>query len=199
MVKWLEQLRRWIKRLFRQPQKRSSYPRIIKRWDRNNTAVLRIERNTPGEVATYRITSLYGSYDFLLTLDYLPELHAELVGEFDGTTIRLGRFDHPSNPATHRFAVWCVWHNGYSRPIGIWDCDLQGYARSALREIAPKRAVFGVALRALQVIHSTKTPAMSWQSQMERMDWLGLLEERIRGELSSPNHNLKSAVVLRQT
>ncbi len=37
---------------------------------------------------------------------------------------------------------------------------------------------------------------MSWQSQMDRMDWLGLLQERIRGELSNPNHNLRAMAVL---
>jgi hypothetical protein len=167
------------------------------RWDRNFTVVLRLERNTPGGIATYRITSRYAECDYLITLDYLPNLLSELVGEFDGTPVRLGHFDYPSNPATHRFAVFRLGHDGSNRPIGIWDVDLQGFCQNfSLRELAPKRAVRGVALRCLQIVHCTKTPDMTWQSQMNRMNWLGSLKERIRGELSSPDHNLKACIIL---
>lgn len=194
---WIARLRRWIRKLFSKPR-RSSAPTILKRWYGTNCAVLRIARNTPGGIATYRIMPLRGDYDFLLTLDYLPELQAELVGEYNGTPFHLRHLYNPHNPGlTHRFAVWRIWRNGSSDAIGIWDCDLQGFTSSfALRELAPKRAVAGVALRSLQIIHSTKSPDMSWQSQMERMDWLGLLGDRIRGELSNPNHNLRACAIL---
>ncbi|NDJ20990.1 hypothetical protein GS682_04885 [Nostoc sp. B(2019)] len=198
MATWLSQLQRWIASFFRPKKKRRrSSPRVLMRWDRNFTVVLRIERNTPGGVATYRITSLYGDCSYLITLDYLPDMHSELVGEFNGTSIRLGHLDYPSNPATHRFAVFRLFADGSSRPIGIWDVDLEGSCQnSSLRELAPKRAVRGVALRSLQILHETVTPEKTWQAQMNRMDWLGSLQERIRGELSNPNHNLKTCIIL---
>ncbi|MFN6572416.1 hypothetical protein [Dendronalium sp. ChiSLP03b] len=197
---WLERLRRWIKRFFR-PKKRRTAPTILKRWYGKHCAVLRLERNTPGGLSTYRITSLYGSYDYLVTLDNLRELHTELVGEFEGTPIRIPTLDYSHNTAiTHRFAVFRLGRDGSSQPIGIWDVDLQGFtANYSLREIAPKRALCGVALRSLSIIHSTKTPSLSWASQMDRMDWLGLLREKIRAELQNPNHNLKACIILHES
>lgn len=192
-VEWLERLQRWIRRLFQPKRKHRTAPTILKRWYGKNCAVLRLERKTPGGVATYRITSLYGSFDYLITLDYLPDLHGEVVGEFQGAILKLGSLDYPSHPASHRFAVFRVARIGTSSPIGIWDVDLQGFTSShALRELAPSRAVAGVALRCLQIANSSKTPAMTWDAQMSRMDWLGLLGDRIRGELSNPNHNLRA-------
>jgi len=196
-VGWLEQLQRWIVKLLSPRKKHRPRPKIIKRWYGKNCAVLRIERNTRGGISTYRITSLYGSCDYLLTLDYLPDLLAEMVGEYEGTPFRLGSSDYPSKPATHRFAIWRVFPNGDSAAIGIYDVDLEGLGGSFnLQQIAPRRAIAGVALRSLQIIHSTKTPSMSWHSQMERMDWLGLLETRIRGELQNPYHNLRVTIIL---
>ncbi|MBD2437354.1 hypothetical protein [Nostoc sp. FACHB-110] len=190
---WLEQLQRWIRRLFQPKRKRRAAPTILKRWYGQNCAVLRLERNTPGGIATYRITSIHGVCDYLITLDYLPDLHGEVVGEYDGTPIKLGSLDYKNYPASHRFAVFRLGRDGSSHPIGIWDVDLQGYGKSyALSELAPSRAVAGVALRCLQIINSDKTPSLSWQSQMDRMDWLGLLSDRIRQELSNPNHNLRA-------
>jgi hypothetical protein len=160
---------------------------------------LRLERSSQGAIATYRITSIHGSCDYLITLDYLPDLYGEVVGEYQGTIIRLGSLDYPSHPATHRFAIFCLRHDGSSIPIAIWDVDLQGYTKSySLREIAPSRAVAGVALCCLQIINSNKTPAMTWEAQMQRMDWLGLLQEKIRGELSNANHNLMSREIYYQ-
>ncbi|MCC5636292.1 hypothetical protein LC593_10570 [Nostoc sp. CHAB 5844] len=194
---WLTRIRRWIKRLFR-PKKKHQSPTILKRWYGKNCAVLRLERKTQGAQATYRITSIYGC-DYLITLDYLPDLHSEVLGEYGGEIIKLGSSDYPNHPASHRFAVFCVARNGVSVPVGIWDVDLQGYAKSyALSELAPQRATAGVALRCLQLANSSKSPAMTWLSQMERMNWLGLLEERIRGELSNPSHNLMAREIYHQ-
>ncbi|MCC5670094.1 hypothetical protein LC653_41465 [Nostoc sp. CHAB 5784] len=41
---------------------------------------MRIRRETSGEVATYRIISIYGQFDYLVTLDHLRELLWDLVG-----------------------------------------------------------------------------------------------------------------------
>ncbi|WP_138503402.1 hypothetical protein [Nostoc sp. PA-18-2419] len=155
---------------------------------------MRLERSIKGGISTYRIVPLQGGFDYLITLDYLPDLHGEVLGEFQGTIIEI-----PANtyPLTHRFAVWRVFPNGSSNPIGIWDVDLEGFCQnSSLRELAPRRAVAGVALVPLSLIASFKNPSLSWQNQMERVDWLGLLKQRIQGELQNPNHNLKACIIL---
>lgn len=194
---WFTRLRRWIKRLFRQQSKQRQSPTIIKRWDGVNCSILRLERKTQGAIATYRIVPREGTIHRLLTLDYLPELQAEMVGEFNGTTFRLRpHYDPHNDVVTHRFAVWEIYPTN-TRAIGIWDVDLQGLGGNwSLRELAPKRAILGVALRPLQVINSHKTPDMSWASQMARIDWLGLLEERAREELNNPHHSLKACTIL---
>lgn len=194
-VEWLEQLQRWILRFLRPKRKRRASPTILKRWYGKHCAVLRLERTTPGAIASYRVTSLHG-IDYLITLDYLPDLHGEVVGQFEGIAIKLGSLSYPNHPATHRFAVFGLGSNGSSHAIGVWDCDLQGFAPYSLRELAPRRAVAGVALRCLKISNSDKTPALSWESQMQRMDWLGLLEEKIRGELSNPNHSLRACAIV---
>ncbi|WP_143861687.1 hypothetical protein [Nostoc linckia] len=168
----------------------------MRRWDGAHCAVLRIQRNTKGGMSTYRITSRYGGCDYLITLDDLSELKAELLGEFNGITIKiLG----DSSPLTHRFSVWRIFINGSSSAIGIWDVDLQGITSNLnLRHLAPVRAVAGVALKPLSLIHSKKNSELSWHNQMERIDWIALLERRIRGELNNPSHNIKATIVYQQ-
>lgn len=194
---WFTRLRRWIKKLFRHTSKERRYPTILKRWYGADCAVLRLERATQGAIATYRIIPRQGSFEYLLTLDYLPELQAEMVGEFGGTAFLLRPHDDPHNDAvTHRFAVWEIYSTN-TRAIGIWDVDLQGLGGSwSLRELAPKRAILGVALRPLQILTSHKTPDMTWASQMSRVGWLGLLEERIKQELNNPHHSIKACTIL---
>jgi hypothetical protein len=197
---WLSQLQRWIAKLFQPHKKRRTSAKIIRRWYGKYCAVLRIERKTPGGLSTYRITSIYGECDYLITLDYLPDLQAEMAGEFNGTSFRLRSHDNQHNSAlTHRFAVWRVFPNGTSNPVGVWDCDLEGFTQNfALRQLAPRRAVAEVASLARFIIHSSEDPHLSWQSQMECINWLFFLEKRIREELSNPTHNLKAIDVLQE-
>lgn len=197
-MEWLQKLQSWISHLL-QPHKKKycKTPKLIKRWDGKHCAVLRIERTTPGGLSTYRITSRYGDCDYLVTLDYLPDLYGELLGKFEGIPIKIAADTYP---LTHRFAVWRVLPNGESSVIGVWDIDLEGITNSFnLRQLAPRRAVAGVALNPLSLIHSSRNIELSWHNQMERLDWLGLLEKRIRGELQNPVHNLKATIVLDDT
>ncbi|MBN3875190.1 hypothetical protein [Nostoc sp. JL23] len=197
---WLTRLQRWIKQLFRGKKKRHSSPKILKQWYGKDCAILRIERDTPGERATYRIVSTHGQCDYLITLDYLREFHTELVGTFQGTPIRIPTMEYQRNSVlTHRFAVWRVWRNGASDPLGVWDVDLEGSTQNfSLRQLAPRRAIADVAKIPLLIIHSNKTLLLNWQSQMECVNWLFFLEKRIREELSNPTHNLKAINVLQE-
>jgi hypothetical protein len=199
-VDWFSELQRWIKQLFKPKKKRRTTPKIIKRWYGEYCAVLRIERTTPGGLSTYRITSIHGECDYLITLDYLPDLLAEMAGEFNGTAFRLRSHDHLYNASlTHRFAVWRVFPNGSSNPIGVWDVDLEGFTQNFnLRQLAPRQAVAEVASLARLIIHSSEDPHLSWQAQMECVNWLFFLEKRIREELSNPTHNLKAIDVLQE-
>lgn len=197
-MRWLKWLQQWIAGLFQPKKKRRIYPKIIKQWYGKDCAVLRIERDTPGERATYRITSIHGQCDYLVTLDYLREFHTELVGVFQGTPIRIPTMEYQRNSVlTHRFAVWRLWRNGTSDPLGIWDVDLEGNAQRGANfaELASRNAVKMVALSPL-VLEHVQIPFLHWEAQMERIDWLVLLEERIRKELSNENHNLKACVIL---
>ncbi|WP_445634508.1 hypothetical protein [Nostoc sp. DSM 114161] len=196
---WLKRLQQWIKQLFKPKKKRRAYPKILKRWNGKDCAVLRIERDTPGERATYRITSIHGQCDYLITLDYLREFHTELVGTFQGTPIRIPTLEYQRNSIlTHRFAVWRLWRNGTSDPLGIWDVDLEGNNQRGANftELASRSAVKMVALSALLLVHVPRIPLLHWESQIERIDWLALLQERIRKELSNDNHNLRACVIL---
>lgn len=165
-MEWLQLLQKWIKQLFKPKSKyrRHSSPKIIQRWDRKYCSVLRIERDTPGEKGTYRITSIHGYSDYLITLDYLPELqYARIVSRFGESFEDSGLAKYtPSIGATHRFALFHVWHNGSNSSIGIWDVNLESHSASfALCESAPKRAVALVAMRCLQITNSSKTPSLS--------------------------------------
>lgn len=195
---WLTKLRRWIKQLFKPKKKRRTYPKILKQWYGTDCSVLRIERDTPGERATYRIVSIHGQCDYLITLDYLREFHTELVGTFQGTAIRIPTMEYQRNSLlTHRFAVWRVWRNGASDPLGIWDVDLEGNSQRGANfaELASRSAVKMVALSALALGHVPQIPFLHWETQMERIDWLALLEKNIREQLSNPHHNLKACVI----
>ncbi|PHJ64946.1 hypothetical protein VF04_03930 [Nostoc linckia z7] len=195
-MEWLHKLKHWILNFIYPKKKYYKVPKLMRRWDGAHCAVLRIQRNTKGGMSTYRITSRYGGCDYLITLDDLSELKAELLGEFNGITIKiLG----DSSPLTHRFSVWRIFINGSSSAIGIWDVDLQGITSNLnLRHLAPVRAVAGVALKPLSLIHSKKNSELSWHNQMERIDWIALLERRIRGELNNPSHNIKATIVYQQ-
>ena len=201
-MEWLQRLQQWITGLFRpKKKKRRTYPKILHRWEGTDCNVLRIERDTPGERATYRIVSIHGQCDYLITLDYLREMHTELVGYFEGTAIRVPTLDYQRNSVlTHRFAVWRLWRNGTSNPLGIWDVDLEGIANNsfALQELAPRRAVKMVALSVLVPGHVPQIPLLHWEAQIERIDWLSLLEKNIREQLSNSHHKLKACVILQE-
>jgi hypothetical protein len=182
--RWFERIRRWLKRLFGlQPKTR---PSILKRWYGKNCATTWLERDTPGSLATYRITPRKGDCEYLITLDWLPDIR-----KLDRTLQHRRPFFYKSDVLLYRFGVFQVFPQGSSKPIGIWDVDLHsGGITYSLQALAPKRAVAALALHLLAIPHNP--PHTIWSEQMERMNWLGLLEIKARAELKNPRHALKA-------
>jgi hypothetical protein len=138
--KWLQRIRRWLKGLFNLRSKPRS--QILKRWYSPSCAVSWLERNTPGSLATYRITPRYGDCEYLVTLDWIPDIR-----RFDRTLERRRPGAFKSDVLLHRFGVFCIFPDGSSKPVGIWDVDLHSGGLSySLQELAPKRAVVQVVL-----------------------------------------------------
>lgn len=183
--RWLKRVRRWLKQLLGLQSK--PRPSILKRWYGQDCAVSRLERDTPGSLATYRITPRRGDWEYVLTLDWLPDIR-----KLDRTLERRRRFDLKNYVLLHRFSVFQVFSNGFLKAVGIWDVDLlpSGSASYSLHELAPKRAITALALHLLTIPHNP--PVQTWSEQMARMNWLGLLEEKARSELRNPRHALKA-------
>ena len=198
---WLEKIKRWVRRLTEKKKKRYTSNPILKRWDSQtkDCAVLQLERNVPGAIATYRIISKYGDCDYLITLDYLPDVQAQLKLEKQlsikfSTSFRV-RQSSPFNPRTHRFGIFQIFPNGKTCPVEVWDVNLEGnFTSFALSKSAPLRAIRYVALQSLVIVHAPQI-SLSWQFQIEEMDWIRLLEYRMKGELLNPKHNLNAVKI----
>ena len=191
MQNWFSQIQKWLARLFRKKRKYRS--QIIKRIPNKaqDCSVLQLERDTPGAIATYRIVSKYSSRPYLLTLDLLTSVNSDVVGEFHGVRFRLHSpaYSRISAP-THRFAVFEIGITGAAVPLHVWDVDLQGSASSVRGEMAATRAIFATALFPLLI-----TDPLTWEWQMQNIDWLELLQQNIRAELGQ-QHQMHPREVL---
>ena len=201
MKTWFLELKRWIKKLLKKKKKKqTTSTQIIERWRNKDCIVLQIERDTSGAITTYRanrLNAFSGGYDYLITLDYLPELQIDLGLETQlATEYKVPfRLRLRSNSQTHRFAVFRIWRNGSIHCIKAWDVDLEGLSASpSIQKRAPHQAVRYVVMSILDIFHDPNIPN-SWQFQIEDIDWLFLLRNRIREELSNPQHNLHEVIV----
>lgn len=140
--------------------------------------MLRVERETKGAIGTYRIVPKLGDWDYLLTLDSLREIEAELAGEFDGTPFLLRSHTNDGTPSlSHRLAVFHLYRTGTIHCLGCWDVNLEALGRGGTANNPSK--IFHTA--ALQILKIAPTKILSWQQQLEMMDWIGLLEESAKG------------------
>lgn len=177
---WLLPLVEWIFRRFKRNRRQRKRTRVLKHYYSDNCALLRLERETKGAVATYRAVPKVGDWAWLITLDYLRELEAEMAGEFNGTTFFLRpHIDYSTPPLSHRLAVFRLFSTGTCQCVGCWDVNLEvlgkGYAASS---ITPIRIFHSAVLKILQI---EPTRVLSWQQQMEMMSWMGLMEEAAKG------------------
>jgi hypothetical protein len=188
---WFSQIQKWFARLFRKKRKyRSQIIKCIPNKTQD-CSVLQLERDTPGAIATYRIVSKYSVRAYLLTLDLLTSVNSDMVGQFNGVAFRLhsSAYSRISAP-THRFAVFEIRTTGDAIPLHIWDVDLQGSASSIRGEMAATRAIAATALFPLLI-----TDPLTWEWQMQNIDWLELLRQNIRAELGQ-QHQMKAREVL---
>lgn len=201
METWLKGLQRWIKKVFRGKKKPHTPTKIIQSWNSGDCIVLQLDRNIPGAIATYRINQFCAGsekYDFLITLDYLSEIRADsanlklkkqLPTKYN-TKIRLR-----NALQTHRFAVFRIWRDHSLHCIKAWDVDLEGLNTNyRLCSIAPKKACESVARSAL-LVPCEFNFRDEWQFQIDHIDWLFLLRNRIREGLEKPCHNLNEIIV----
>lgn len=204
MTKLLEYWKRFVRRvklwLFKKPIK--YYSPVIKLGFYCD--VKSIERHHAGNVDAYRIEPLpeySDGWDIVITLDYLPKLQAKLLAKFSGGLVTLSGAEYAQRyGVTHRFAVYRLWQlGGTFSPIAIYDVDLYGGKQGTYAERQVRRAFRDTAYNACYVTHDPKkSPDLAWASQINRVNWLGWLEEEIRFYLSDKSHNLKAITVFEQ-
>lgn len=195
---WFLGLQQWLKSFKGKKKRRTATTKIIQSWNNKDCIIHQIERDVPGAIATYRI-NYFSGYNYLITLDYLPELWSDLQLERQLTDEYSTSFRvrDRTQMQTHRFAVSRLWSSGSFHIFKAWDVDLEGLsANFSIQKRAPRQAVKYVVLSALNIFHDPNLPS-SWQFSIEDIDWIFLLRNRIREELSSPQHNLHSVVVQR--
>lgn len=158
-------------------------------------AIATIDRTTG---FAYRIIPLpeCGSYQWIITLDELGNLGGANLPTTRNLSRKYQINNQISKTQTHRFGVFTSGADGRVIPRAVWDVDLVNGRRGEFPKRAAKRAITEVAYTALRISHRPKkTYCMSWQGQIERMNWLGLLEEKIRWELGDSTHSLKEKSV----
>ena len=143
----------------------------------------------------YRVMPLpeCGTYHVVFTLDSLPELPVSRANH----PARGSRGYSPSlKIQTHRFGVFTSGSDGRVIPKYIWDVDLYGDRAGEFPRDAARKAIAGVAWRTLRLSHRPERSfTMTWEGQVERMSWLGLMEQEIRWYLADDFHELKSEVI----
>ena len=153
--------------------------------------MLRLARDTPGAIATFRIISKYSDCAYLLTLDLLTNVNSDVVGKFNGVTFKLhSSASNRSIAPTHRFAVFKIRVTGGAVLVHAWDVDLQGFTTGIRGEIAATNAISATALFPLLIVDP-----LSWEWQMDSIDWLELLQQNIRAELGQ-RHQMNAREVL---
>ena len=121
-----------------------------------------------------------GQYDLLLSIRSLAKIPELLVYAQSGITPMAGEDYSRVFGVTHRFTVSRLFNGGYIGVIGIWDVCING---SISQEKYAARILKNTAYRILTVSHYTnKTEDMTWQGQISRINWIGLLEQQAKIE-----------------
>ena len=172
--------------------------RIRKRKEQNRTlvsveygfycAVAKIKRRNDN--IGYRIipTPQVGDYDIILTLDQLRPVRRYYFPIHRGQNNK-----KKLNSQTHRFGVFTA-IGSHTIPRCLWDVDLcdDRIPSSGFVQDASQKAIASVAFHALKISHSKKS---SWRSQIEKTNWIELLEKEIRKELNDESHNLQQTKI----
>lgn len=141
----------------------------------------------------YRIIPLpeCGEFHIIFTLDELAKLRGSSC-KSGGDKNNFGE----NKSQTHRFGVFYSGSDGRITPKYIWDVDLYGDRSGSFPRDASSKAIAGVAWRTMRLSHRPERSfSMTWQGQVERMSWLGLMQQEIRWHLADTSHDLKARTI----
>ena len=186
LVKKIEKfiLKNWLKIRKRREQNRT----LVSVEYGSYCAVAKIKRRNDN--IGYRIipTPQVGDYDIILTLDQLRPVRRYYFPIHRGQNNK-----KKLNSQTHRFGVFTA-IGSHTIPRCLWDVNLCGdrIPSSAFIQTSSQKAIASVAFHALKISHSKKS---SWRSQIEKTNWIKLLEKEIRKELNDESHNLQQTKI----
>lgn len=185
---WLQRLWGWVQRWTKRHKKNpTAHPTILKRWYGQHCAVLSLERNTKGAIATYRIVGKEGD-NWLLCWDDLRERDTDRLGKFDKTTLNL-RPSECTGDATHGFSVWRLpLKSGNSKPvlIGAWNIkiELTPYVIRRRKKLGLKPIPVLVAESLALHLRDMELPGGTWQERVTRLDWEQLIIWYVKPHIS---------------
>lgn len=183
---WIQRLWGWVQRWAKRRQKNpTAHPTILKRWYGQHCAVLSVERNIRGAIATHRIVGHEGD-NWLLCWDDIQERDAEALGRYGRTTLNL-RPNHSIGDVTHGFSVWRI-PQGKSKPIlvGAWNLkiELTPYVIRRRRKLGLKPIPVLVAESLALHLKDMELPGGTWQERVVRLDWEQLIVWYVKPYLS---------------
>lgn len=165
----------WLKNVFNFWKKKPKFITSV-RWG-FYCAVANVGDNEYRVIASPGI----GQYDFLISIRGIAEIPELLVYANNRIFPMAGDGYSRLFGVTHRFTVSRIFNGGAISFIGIWDvCIGDG---SINQEKYAARILKNTAYRILAVSHYTnKTEDMTWQGQVNRINWIGLLEQQAKIE-----------------
>lgn len=141
ITSWLKKLTVWLRKLLKdsQDENKKLLTRVLAEWDSRdqNRTLFKLNRNTPGAVATYQVNFAYLTDKIQIGIDELGELRRsslkrqlELGENYKKQEVDIGLFDYRQHPATHRLWLQHAWRSSstnkvYQRMRWILDFDAQ--------------------------------------------------------------------------
>lgn len=206
---WFGQLIAWIRTLFNNRKPQVTTVKSRRYSEDRTTALLQLQRDTPGAVETWRLIHGQSPSALLIGLDNLPDCRQHYKQERraahkSGNSYQTSANERSLKMAggeihTHRFSFsWLESSQGRQRIkiLGVFDGDFAGFTReygAALkagvvstkdenlkRRLGNSAAVkIGEAI-ALELLELKSIPGISWEERIQNYDWHHVLEAYTR-------------------
>ena len=187
VVYWLKYWFKLFWKAFKNPSPTSQHPRILKSWYSSQCAVLSLSRSEKGAVATYRIIPRENAAGFwLLYWDDLLERDTEGF-EYDGEAFVL-RSHQDFLRHSHSLSVRHITNTGSAQVKEAWDINLKTNQFEGGDKIKAQAVAQNVALHVMKI---PATPCESWTQQIERINWLGIVDLYVSKSFGG-NHPLRA-------